>query len=64
MHRLRNYLFHSPATVWLPFVLLATATRAQAPAPIPYDHNQAVGKFYDVNGFRMYTEVYGSGPPC
>jgi pimeloyl-ACP methyl ester carboxylesterase len=37
--------------------------RAQEPAPIPYDHNAAAGKFYDINGFRMYTEVYGSGPP-
>jgi pimeloyl-ACP methyl ester carboxylesterase len=31
--------------------------------PIPYGNNPAVGKYYDINGFKMYTEVYGSGPP-
>jgi pimeloyl-ACP methyl ester carboxylesterase len=36
---------------------------AQKPVVIPYGHNSAVGKFYDINGFKMYTEVYGSGPP-
>jgi len=33
-----------------------------AQQPIPYDHNPAAGKFYPINGFQMYTEVYGSGP--
>jgi len=49
--------------VWLPFVLSAVISCAQTPAQIPYDHNPAVGRFYDINGFKMYTEVYGSGPP-
>jgi pimeloyl-ACP methyl ester carboxylesterase len=40
-----------------------TASSAQEAKPIPYDHNPATGKFYDINGFKMYTEVYGSGPP-
>jgi pimeloyl-ACP methyl ester carboxylesterase len=33
------------------------------PGPIIYGSNSQVGKYYDINGFRMYTEVYGSGPP-
>ena len=41
----------------------AAAVSAQSPKPVPYGNNPAVGKFYNVNGFRMYTEVYGSGPP-
>jgi len=36
---------------------------ACAQKPVPYDNNPAAGKFYDINGFKMYTEVYGSGPP-
>lgn len=36
---------------------------AQEAKPIPYDHNPAAGKFYEINGFKMYTEVYGEGPP-
>ncbi|HEY3707624.1 MAG TPA: alpha/beta hydrolase [Terracidiphilus sp.] len=63
MHLLRTIRHCSPAAVWLPFILCATMTRAQEAAPIPYDHNPAAGKFYDINGFKMYTEVYGSGPP-
>ena len=30
---------------------------------VPYGHNDTVGKFYDVRGIKMYTEVYGSGKP-
>src|ERR1700761_8723768 len=63
MRLLRHLRFSIPAAVWLSLVLCAGLARAQEPAPIPYDHNQAVGKFYDINGFKMYTEVYGSGPP-
>lgn len=28
-----------------------------------YGKNNAVGKFYDIRGFKMYCEVYGSGQP-
>ena len=45
------------------FVFFATMACAPTPAQIPYDHNPAAGRFYDINGFKMYTEVYGSGPP-
>jgi pimeloyl-ACP methyl ester carboxylesterase len=41
------------------FVVFAVAQEAK---PIPYDHNPAAGRFYSINGFQMYTEVYGSGP--
>jgi pimeloyl-ACP methyl ester carboxylesterase len=63
MHRLRHLRFCIPAAVWLSLAPCARPARAQEPAPIAYDHNQAAGKFYDINGFKMYTEVYGSGPP-
>jgi len=29
----------------------------------PYGHNKAVGKYYDIRGFKMYAEVYGEGQP-
>jgi pimeloyl-ACP methyl ester carboxylesterase len=28
-----------------------------------YGHNKAVGKYYDIRGFKMYAEVYGTGKP-
>lgn len=28
-----------------------------------YGHNKAVGKYYDIRGFKMYCEVYGTGNP-
>lgn len=28
---------------------------------IPYGKNNATGKFYDIRGFKMYAEVYGTG---
>lgn len=28
-----------------------------------YGQNKAVGKYYDIRGFRMYAEVYGQGQP-
>ena len=63
MHLPRTLRFYSLRTGCLLFVLCAMMARAQEPAPIPYDHNPATGRFYDINGFKMYTEVYGSGPP-
>jgi pimeloyl-ACP methyl ester carboxylesterase len=43
------------------FAFTTVARAADAP-PIQYDNNPAAGKYYDINGFKMYTEVYGSGP--
>lgn len=36
---------------------------AASPAPVPYDNNPAAGRYYDIDGFRLYTETYGSGKP-
>ena len=63
MYLLRIFRACSRGAVWLPFVLGGIMLCAQTSAQIPYDHNPAVGRFYDINGFKMYTEVYGSGPP-
>lgn len=30
---------------------------------IPYGNNKSVGKYYDVRGFKMYAETYGTGQP-
>ena len=30
---------------------------------IPYGNNTAVGKYYNIRGFKMYCEVYGEGKP-
>ncbi|HVZ56009.1 MAG TPA: alpha/beta hydrolase [Chitinophagaceae bacterium] len=30
---------------------------------VPYGHNPAAGKYYNIRGFRMYCEVYGKGQP-
>jgi pimeloyl-ACP methyl ester carboxylesterase len=36
---------------------------AQTTQPIRYGDNPAAGRFYDLHGFRIYVEVYGSGEP-
>ena len=41
------------------FVLLAFGQAK----PIPYGNNPAAGKYYDIRGFKMYCEVYGTGEP-
>ena len=30
---------------------------------IPYGNNKGVGKYYNIRGFKMYCETYGSGKP-
>lgn len=30
---------------------------------IPYGKNKAAGKYYDIRGFKMYAETYGTGKP-
>jgi pimeloyl-ACP methyl ester carboxylesterase len=52
----------SLATIFLASTLIAAPALAQT-KPIPYGNNPSAGKYYDINGFKMYTEVYGSGPP-
>ena len=29
----------------------------------PYGKNKVAGKYYDIRGFKMYCEVYGTGKP-
>ncbi|MCG2614491.1 alpha/beta hydrolase [Terrimonas sp. NA20] len=33
------------------------------PKAIPYGENAAAGKYYEIRGFKMYCEVYGTGEP-
>lgn len=33
------------------------------PKKINYGHNDSVGRYYDIRGIKMYTEVYGTGKP-
>src|SRR3954447_788009 len=53
------------STAWICLVLLMLGrlSKAQTTQPIPYGANPQAGKYYEINGFKMYTEVYGSGPP-
>src|SRR3954471_9948992 len=30
---------------------------------IDYDNNAAAGKYFNIRGFKMYCEVYGTGKP-
>jgi pimeloyl-ACP methyl ester carboxylesterase len=43
-------------------IFIANTASAQK-KKIPYGRNDTVGKYYDVRGIKMYTEVYGSGKP-
>jgi pimeloyl-ACP methyl ester carboxylesterase len=52
----------SLSALLLSTTLLAAPVLAQTTS-IPYGNNPSAGKYYDINGFKMYTEVYGSGPP-
>jgi pimeloyl-ACP methyl ester carboxylesterase len=44
-------------------LLLITAAGFSQNRRIPYGRNDSVGKYYDVRGIKMYTEVYGTGKP-
>jgi pimeloyl-ACP methyl ester carboxylesterase len=52
-----------PTLLPVAFALAVAATGWAEPAGVPYDNNPAVGRYYDIRGFRMYTETYGSGRP-
>jgi len=43
--------------VFIAFVLLVGCNR------VPYGDNAAAGRYYNIRGFKMYCEVYGSGEP-
>ncbi|HTB97514.1 MAG TPA: alpha/beta hydrolase [Terracidiphilus sp.] len=63
MERLRRVRGYVWVVLGLAAPFCGARVGAQQAAPIPYDHNAATGRFYDIRGFKMYTEVYGSGPP-
>ncbi|MBO9658240.1 MAG: alpha/beta hydrolase [Chitinophagaceae bacterium] len=43
---------------------MAEFQKAQSdPKAVPYGKNAAAGKFYDIRGFKMYCEIYGTGEP-
>lgn len=45
-------------TVW--FVAASAVAQEKS---VSYGHNPAAGKYYDINGFKMYCEIYGAGRP-
>jgi pimeloyl-ACP methyl ester carboxylesterase len=49
--------------VLLAAAALSCAAKAAPAAPVPYDNNPSAGHYYDIRGFRLYTETYGSGKP-
>ncbi len=49
--------------IWAALLILATAAGAAPDGPVPYGTNAAAGKYYDIRGFSMYCETYGSGRP-
>ena len=45
-------------------LLLMTACKNNKPAPpIAYGKNEQVGKYADINGIKLYYEIYGEGEP-
>ncbi|TND10132.1 MAG: alpha/beta hydrolase [Bacteroidetes bacterium] len=39
------------------------AVSLSAQNPVPYGNNSAAGKYAEVNGIKMYYEIYGAGQP-
>lgn len=48
---------------WLLLTALLAGGVARAQEKTPYGNNPAAGKYYDINGFKMYCEIYGAGEP-
>ncbi|HEY3854215.1 MAG TPA: alpha/beta hydrolase [Verrucomicrobiae bacterium] len=48
---------------WLLLIALFVSSVSFAQEKTPFGDNPAAGKFYDINGFKMYCEIYGSGKP-
>jgi pimeloyl-ACP methyl ester carboxylesterase len=47
----------------LSLILLFSLIQVACSQQVRYGDNPAAGKYYDVRGIKMYTEVYGSGKP-
>ena len=45
------------------FVSVLFSVSGYSQHAINYDSNAAAGRYYDIRGFKMYCEVYGSGKP-
>jgi pimeloyl-ACP methyl ester carboxylesterase len=45
------------------FLFAFVTTYSQDQKKIPYGNNPEAGKFYNIRGFKMYCEIYGSGKP-
>ena len=43
--------------------LLAALPSAAQEKPVPFGDNSAAGKYYEINGCKMYCEEYGAGRP-
>ncbi|MBB6108934.1 Pimeloyl-ACP methyl ester carboxylesterase [Mucilaginibacter lappiensis] len=43
--------------------LLGALSACNAQVKTPYGDNAAAGKYYDIRGIKLYTEVYGTGKP-
>lgn len=41
----------------------ATGQVTEQKVNIPYGRNKEAGKYYDIRGFKMYAETYGTGQP-
>lgn len=44
-------------------ILAGVGCRNKPAAAVPYGKNSAAGKYADVNGIKMYYEIYGEGEP-
>src|SRR6266480_4021325 len=63
---MRRFSFFKTAIVVGVFSLSFYSSAAQLPElkfAVPYGSNKAVGKYENVNGIRIYYEVYGQGKP-
>lgn len=47
--------------LFIPVLFLSLVCAAQN--PVPYGNNPAAGKYAEVNGIKMYYEIYGEGQP-
>jgi pimeloyl-ACP methyl ester carboxylesterase len=45
------------------FIILLAISYQNFAQKIPYGNNKTVGKYYELNGIKLYTETYGKGKP-
>ncbi|MES2427747.1 MAG: alpha/beta hydrolase [Bacteroidota bacterium] len=54
---------HSTKNAFILFTNLLLLTCLISCKQIPYGANKATGKYYNIRGFKMYCEIYGTGKP-